>query len=290
MGKIMRYRFLRFPGGKTKAATLSYDDGSCFDLKLAELANQYHMKVTFNINSGYLLGSPDGFHLNAQEVSRYLLGTGHEIAVHGKYHRAPGKVSPLDGIRDILECRTELEEQFGILVRGMAYPDSGILEYQNGASYANIRQYLMDLGIVYARTLGQDNRSFGLPSDWYCWMPTAHHDNPEIFDYIKEFTEADPNQEYSASRTPKLFYLWGHSHEFDRNGNWDRFAQICRQLGDREDVWYATNMEIYEYIRAYDALIVSANGRKLYNPTLIPVWFDVDGELYTVKSGETIEI
>ncbi|MDD7739852.1 MAG: hypothetical protein SOT28_08365 [Fusicatenibacter sp.] len=48
-------------------------------------------------------------------------------------------------------------------------------------------------------------------------------------------------------------------------------------------------MEIYEYIRAYDALIVSANGRKLYNPTLIPVWFDVDGELYTVKSGETIE-
>ncbi|MGN0314894.1 MAG: polysaccharide deacetylase family protein [Fusicatenibacter sp.] len=290
MEKIRKYRFLRFPGGKTKAVTLSYDDGSCFDLRLAEIVNQYHMKVTFNINSGYLLSSPDGFHLNAQEVSRYLLGTGHEIAVHGKYHRAPGKLRAIDGIRDILECRTELEEQFGIIVRGMAYPDSGIREFQNGASNANIRQYLIDLGIVYARTLGQDNRLFGLPNDWYCWMPTAHHDNPEIFDYIREFTEMDPNQEYIASRTPKLFYLWGHSHEFDRNGNWDRITEICKCLGEREDVWYATNMEIYEYVSAYDGLVVSADGSRIFNPTLIPVYFDADGELYTVNSGETIEI
>lgn len=290
MKKIMKYRFLRFPGGKTKAMTLSYDDGCRFDLRLAEIINQNHMKATFNISSGYLADNSEGFRLTAQEVSRYILGTGHEIAVHGKFHRAPGKLRPLDAIRDILDCRTELEEQFGIMVRGMAYPDSGIREFANGASYDDIRRYLMDLGIVYARTLGEDNDSFGLPNDWYCWMPTAHHDNPKIFDYIREFTEIDPNQEYVSARTPKLFYLWGHSHEFDRNGNWDRMTEICARLGGRADVWYATNMEIYEYVSAYDALIISADGKKIYNPTLIPVWFDSDGELYTVKPGETIEI
>ena len=27
-----------------------------------------------------------------------------------------------------------------------------------------------------------------------------------------------------------------------------------------------------------------------YNPTLIDVWFDIDGTIYCVKSGETVKI
>lgn len=30
----MRYRFLRYPEGKIKAVTLSYDDGPIFDIRL----------------------------------------------------------------------------------------------------------------------------------------------------------------------------------------------------------------------------------------------------------------
>lgn len=30
----MRYRFLRFPGGKDKAVTFSYDDGFRYDIRL----------------------------------------------------------------------------------------------------------------------------------------------------------------------------------------------------------------------------------------------------------------
>ena len=58
----------------------------------------------------------------------------------------------------------------------------------------------------------------------------------------------------------------------------------------KEDIWYATNMEIYEYVKAYNSLVFSADGNMVYNPTLVDVWFDVDGKLYEIKSGEKIII
>ena len=43
---------MRFPGGLPKALTLSYDDGVEQDEKLIEIAEEYGLKGTFNINSG----------------------------------------------------------------------------------------------------------------------------------------------------------------------------------------------------------------------------------------------
>ena len=73
------------------------------------------------------------------------MDAGHEIAVHGKMHMAPGLSRPVDCIQDMLSCRLELEKTFDRIVRGMAYPDSGITNMQNEASYDNIRSYLQDL-------------------------------------------------------------------------------------------------------------------------------------------------
>lgn len=50
----MRYRLMRFPGGKAKAVTFSYDDGDRGDLRLLETINKYGIKCTFNINSGFV--------------------------------------------------------------------------------------------------------------------------------------------------------------------------------------------------------------------------------------------
>ena len=209
--------------------------------------------------------------------------------MHGKYHRALGKVTPVDGIRDVLECRTELENDFGMIIRGMAYPDSGITRFENGADYADIKHYLKDLGIVYSRTLGGDNDSFALPTDWHAWMPTAHHTNPELFGYIDKFLN-EPMSAYDAAQTPRLFYLWGHSFEFENNKNWDLLDQICKELSGKPDIWYATNIEIYDYVSAYRSLVFSADGSTVYNPTLLTVWFTEDGKLFSVKSGETLII
>lgn len=285
----MRYRFLRFPGGLYKAVTLSYDDGCKDDIRFSETICAHGLKCTFNINSGFIAEKEGDWHLTREQIKKYLIDTGNEIAVHGKYHRALGKVTPVDGIRDVLECRTELEQEFGMIIRGMAYPDSGITRFENGADYADIKHYLKDLGIVYSRSLGGDNDSFALPTDWHAWMPTAHHTNPELFSYIDKFLN-EPMSSYDASQTPGLFYLWGHSFEFENNKNWDLLDKICSALSNKPDVWYATNIEIYDYVSAYDSLIFSADGSTVYNPTLLTVWFTEDGKLFSVKSGETLII
>ncbi|MBQ5824610.1 MAG: polysaccharide deacetylase family protein [Clostridia bacterium] len=282
----MAYRFLRFPEGKTKAVTLSYDDGCKADLRLAETIEKYGMKCTFNINSKRLANGQD---LTADDM-KDLMARGHEAAVHGHDHLACGIVSAAMGINDVITCRKALETTFSKIIRGMAYPDTGITALANGTDYSTVKPYLTDLGIVYSRTLGGDNDSFELPCDWHAWMPTAHHSNPEIFAYIDKFLSADPDSGYTAKRHPLLFYMWGHSFEFDSNNNWELLDRICEKLGGNDDVWYATNIEIYEYVNAYNSLIWSADDKKVYNPTLIPVYFQLPEKAYCVLPGKTLTI
>lgn len=285
--EIKRYRFMRYPEGRAKAVTLSYDDGIPEDKRFSDIISEYGIKCTFNLNAKILRGDA----LTDEEIKEYMIGRGHEIAVHGALHRAEGSQRPIEGIKDILDCRLDLEKRFGIIVRGMAYPDTGISYFANGATYEKIKSYLVDLDIAYSRTLGGDNNSFMLPGDWHAWMPTAHHNNPELNRYVDEFLALDLSPKaYLARRAPALFYLWGHSYEFERNNNWEILYEFCEKIANRDDVWYATNMEIYEYVKAYNSLIFSADGSMVCNPTLVKIWFDIDGKPYSICPGETINI
>ncbi len=279
------YTFIRFPHGKSKAVTFSYDDGTVADLKLAEIFDKYNLKGTFNLN-----GKDYNRFLSDDDIKNKILAKGHEVAIHGDFHKAPGFTRPVEGIRDVLDCRIFLEQRFDMIIRGMAYPDSGITKFSPSYSYQTVRDYLKDLDIKYARTLGGDNNSFSLPVDWYAWMPTAHHNNPEIFEWIDEFLAIKTQGVYRSAKYPRLFYIWGHSYEFERKNNWDRIEEICRKFSESDDVWAATNIEIYDYINAYNSLSFSADGSIVYNPTLLTVWFDFNDVIYSIKSGETIKI
>lgn len=276
---------MRFPGGKAKAVTFSYDDGVKQDKRLAELFNKYDLKATFNFNCE----KRRGFSFSKEEIDEIFLSKGHEIAIHGANHRANGLLRPIEGIREVLECRLELEKKCGRIIRGMAYPDSGINLMATFTNYSEIKAYLTELDIAYARTLGKDNDDFLLPEDFHAWMPSAHHDNPKIMEYIDEFLKLDISPGvYHPRRNSRLLYIWGHSFEFDRNDNWDHIENICKKLSGNEEVWYATNIEICDYVKAYNSLVYSADGSMIYNPTLYRIWIDIDGEIITVNSGETV--
>ncbi len=286
-----RYQFMRFPNGKMKAVTFSYDDGVRSDIRFSDILCKYGMKGTFNVNSSFMGADENSRKLMPAEIKKYLIDRGHEVATHGASHRAPLKQRPIEAIRDTLNCRLELEEMFDCIIRGMAYPDSGILRYSTGSvHYPELREYLSALDIAYARTLNGDNDKFEMPEDFYAWMPTAHHDNPHIMEYIDKFLALKDGSAMSANVTPRLFYIWGHTYEFDNRDNWDHIENICEKLSGHDDTWYATNIEIYDYVKAYESLVYSADASRVYNPSLMDVWFWADGKIYEIKSGATLKL
>lgn len=281
----MRYMFPRFPGGLAKAVTFSYDDGCPEDVRLANLFTKYGLKATFNMNVAK--NSANG--ITVEQVKEHILDKGHEVAVHGYDHRANGAISVVDGIRDVLECRLHLEKTYGKIIRGMAYPDTGVHVLANSTTYEKVKQYLTELGIVYSRTLGEDNNKFALPQDWHSWVPTCHHDHGSVFKWIDEFFALDLSAKiYLPRRAPRIFYIWGHSFEFERKNNWEQIEKICEKISGNPDVWYATNIEIYDYLKAYDSLLHSADGNIIYNPTAQTIWFVADSKDLVINPGETL--
>ncbi len=285
----MKYCFLRYPEGKYKALTLSYDDGQCYDKRLVEIANKHGISVTLNINSSILSDKDGEFILSVSELKDILTSGNHEIAVHGAQHIALGKATPAVGIQDVLDCKRTLEQKLGRIIRGMAYADSGILEITESTSKDTIKTYLPMLGIAYSRSLAGDNDRFGLPTDFYEWIPTAHHSHPKLMEWLEQFLDK-PLSNYCASRTPRLFYMWGHSFEFARQNNWEVLERFCERAGGHDDVWYATNIEICDYVRAYQSLVFNTDRSMVYNPTDKEIWFEADGRLLSVRSGETVNI
>ena len=89
--------------------------------------------------------------------------------------------------------------------------------------------------------------------------------------------------------TLQLFYVWGHSYEFDRNSNWDLIERFCESAAHQEDVWYATNIEIRDYLCALRALRLSQDSTMLYNPTALDLWVSVDRLPACIPAGATVK-
>ena len=83
----------------------------------------------------------------------------------------------------------------------------------------------------------------------------------------------------------------GHSYEFDNNDNWDIIETFAQYVGGREeDIWYATNGEIYEYLQAAERLLFSADGTFVKNPSCIDIYIDYVGKRCIVPAGKTVKI
>lgn len=283
-----RYRQMLFPGGLYKAVTFSYDDGNAADVRLSDIFTKYGMKATFNLNSRTLRSACG---VSDDEIRAYSLERGHEIAIHGYMHRAAGQLRPIEVVNEYLDSRRDLEARFGKIIRGMAYPDSGVNRFNGNCDYSEVKSILASLDIAYARTAGASGMNMELPTDWHAWSPTAHHSDPRLFEYIDKLFEFDPEKVYISALSPKLLYIWGHSYEFNNADNWDLIERICERLATkRDEIWFATNIEIYDYTEAYRSLVYSADGYTVYNPTLYDIWFQIDRKPYCIRSGETLNI
>ena len=60
---------------------------------------------------------------------------------------------------------------------------------------------------------------------------------------------------------------------------------FCELAGGRGDVWYATNIEIVDYLNAMRALKFSADNTMVQNVSPIDVFISVDGEPVCVRAN-----
>ena len=63
--------------------------------------------------------------------------------------------------------------------------------------------------------------------------------------------------------------------------------EFAKMMSGKSDIWYATNMEIYDYLTAIRALEYSADESKVHNPSAISVWYEHNGQICKIGSGET---
>lgn len=269
--KFIRDISLRFPGGKSKALTFSYDDGAIYDEKLISILNAHNMKGTFNINSD-LLGS-DEHYLTTEKASEIY--EGHEISVHGCVHSSFTDVPIERTSYEMMKDRMNLENRFNRIIRGMAYP------------YGTYNDEVIDAakkcGIVYSRTV-EATHSFDLPKEWLMLHPTCHHKDEQLMELAKKFIDM------KADFRPQMFYLWGHSYEFNNDNNWEVIEKFADYTATRDDIWYATNIEIYDVYTAFKSLIFNIDCTKVINPSSKSVWIAVGGHVKEIKAGETVDL
>jgi peptidoglycan-N-acetylglucosamine deacetylase len=269
---MMKTVFNRWPGGHVKCLTFSYDDGVVEDRQLIDILNRNGLRGTFHLNST-ILGSDRN--IAPKEVSG--LYAGHEVSIHMATHPFPTRLTREELLAETLEDRRALEALAGYPVRGMSYP--------YGDYDARVIELLRACGIEYARTT-RSHGQFHLPADWLEWHPTCHH--KDCMTHADRFL--DLQDRYGDGLF--CFYVWGHSYEFPHDKNWDMIEAFCKKMGKRNDTWYATNMDIVDYLRAVREVRSSVDGTLLYNPSARSVWLTLrpDNRCLELKGGETLRL
>lgn len=273
----MKISFNRWPGGVTHALTMSYDDGVKFDVRLSRLFDAHGIRGTFHMNSNSPLDGSDDWHLSADEIRE--IAARHELSLHMHTHPFPTQI-PLTHVADeTIENRRILEPLAGYPLRGMSYPYG---DYND-----EVVALLRALGVEYSRTT-KATGGFDVPEDFLKWHPTCHHNGLNGVS-ASELWDKFINDRYAFAK-PRLFYLWGHSFEFDREDNWNVIEEFCELAGGRDDVWYATNIEIVDYINALHALKFSADSTLVQNVSPIDVFISVDGEPVCVYANSVTRL
>lgn len=262
-----------WPEGRTQAVTFSYDDGRTHDRRLVEIFNRYGMKGTFNLN-----GSRIGVEGMVSPEEIRPLYSGHEVACHFYTHPHPSLIPPAQTVLEVMEDRKRLEALTGGIVDGMAYPF--------GDWNDSVIEGLRACGIRYARTTHATDSFNWRPADWLAWHPTCHDRGatPALMD---KFFTVRP-----WDRNARLFYIWGHSYEFDREGGWESIESVCRSLRERggDTLWAATNGMVRDYAAAADSLRFGVDARHVANPSALDVWLAVDGKPVCVPAGQHLSL
>ena len=257
-----------YPGGLRRIVTFSFDDGSENDARLIELFDKYNLKSTFHLN-GNKYTEKSGAELEAVRKAY----KNHEIACHTYSHGWPSRMPATSLVGEIMKDRNILEEIAQYPVTGMSYP--------SGSYNREVVATMRACGIDYSRTVVSTN-DFDFPEDFLVWNPTCHFKSAAPL--VERFMNSLDSQ-----WTKPLLYIWGHSHELRSEEEWQQFETVLKALSGDKRIWYATNMDIFNYVSAQKSLKISADEKIIYNPSNTDVWLEKDKvKVIKIPAGKTI--
>ena len=221
--------------------TTSWDDGSVFDLKIAELLAKYGVRGTFYVPKSLFAHplSPG----DIREIDKHL-----EVGSHTLHHVDLTRVPPERAEAEIVGSRAYLEDLLGHPVAMLSYPD--------GKHSRGVAEMVRRAGFVAARTCV--SCGFQTPRDRYRWGVTmlACDGSPLLAARgwlkspfpLRGLRDWEARARYLWDRALKaggVYHIYGHAMNLELDNHWDRLERVLAYISGRQGVRYLTNGELF---------------------------------------------
>jgi peptidoglycan/xylan/chitin deacetylase (PgdA/CDA1 family) len=235
--------------------TTSWDDGSKYDLKLAELLQKYNIQGTFyvpikNNERNDILSKNE-----ISEISEYF-----EIGGHTYSHEVLTSLS-LDEVRiEITTGKSEMENILGKEIRSFCFP--------RGQYKKRHMDIVKEAGFKFARTTGylRLNNAIDRPKSimhttlqvyphkisTYLKSLVKRKDVEGIKNVLLNYSVINNWQEFSKRLLRQIethgggFHLWGHSWEIEENNLWGMFESFLQEVSCMKNFRFCTNNQLWQ--------------------------------------------
>lgn len=207
----------------------SIDDGTIYDKQTIKILNKYHLKGTFNLNSGL-----DDFvwYLNELSIRRLSLQDnihlydGHEVASHSLTHPHLTECSGEHIVYEVGQDIFNLENIFNRSIRTFAFPFE-----DSDERCINVIKHLHNIKVI---RLSQIDDSFKMIND-------LHHVKITSLDVNDALTKLE---RFIHDDEAELFVFVSHSYDFFVNNTFDKFEELCQKVSKQKDIKVITMGEL----------------------------------------------
>ena len=202
----------------------SIDDGTVYDKKVIDIFNKYHIRATFNLNSGL---QDFVWYQDDKPVERLKLFENrhiydnHEVASHSLTHPYLTSLSDEDVYHEVKEDIDNIERIFDRKVTTFSFPFDYFDERTiNIIKSVGIKQII----------LPEIDDSFKLPSDLFHIKVTSWN----IDDALEKVDR------FIRDKNAEIFIYLSHSYDYEFASSYDKLEKLCELVTSHKEIKVVT--------------------------------------------------
>jgi len=231
---------------KPVIVTTSWDDGHSLDIKLAALLRRHGIKATF-----YICPEdrefPAADRLAPEEIRE--LAKDFEIGAHTLTHPHLDRLDAAAARWEISGSKERLELIVGEPLRSFCYPyghyneETKRLVREAGFSSARSVKRFVTRSVDPLAT-GTSVDTFDHRRDGMMSVLRLSRNRPWEVPWLRRWDNLAKIMFAQARDRGEVFHLWGHSHEIEAHGDWQRLDAFLAWLKEQEDVTFVCNADV----------------------------------------------